>query len=198
MRALTHLEAYLRGLPRGLDSYPTLVIKGSVLRSSLEAMPITTGLETLPEALQALARNPPPHSSWIPSVHVEALRAARRDLLFDDDDALVRAVEAQNRAMFSGVIYGLLFKLVGMQRLLDRAQQRWDQMHRDATFTVETDMANRLARAQLVFPAGLYSPLGSRCFLAAIKAAMEVASGQPVQAELKEYRPTRAMFEARW
>ena len=41
---LPHVSRYLATLPRGLDSYPELSIKASVLRSSLDHRPLSSAI----------------------------------------------------------------------------------------------------------------------------------------------------------
>jgi hypothetical protein len=169
-----------------------------VLRASLVGLPPFPFPERLPPLLRELVREPPPASTWIPTVHLEALRAARRDQIFSTDDALVDAVRVQNQELLGGPFYGILFRMVGVERVIEGARQRWDKLHRGVEFRLETSAAERTAKAYLAYPQGLYSNLGVRCYGAALDAAMRVAGASRARVRVTGYTPSAATLAGSW
>ncbi|MBI5494312.1 MAG: hypothetical protein HY904_04745 [Deltaproteobacteria bacterium] len=196
--AVPRLEAYIRALPQGLDSYPDHVVKASVVRSSLDAMPLLPHLSQLPAPLVELVMRPIPHSQWVPEVRSEALHEAMRELRFTDDESFLAAVAAGNRALLSGVLYGFLFRLIGVSRLLRGGVSRWEQMHRGTRFILQGDPESRGVVLRLGFPPHLYTPLSCRAYGEAFRVAMEVAGGAGARVVVTDYTPTFALYSAQW
>ena len=81
------LSAYLASLPEGLDSFPQVQQKGSIVQSFLDGVPIQTHLSSLPGPLADWVKHPPLASAWVSEVKGFALMLACADLCFPTTDA---------------------------------------------------------------------------------------------------------------
>jgi hypothetical protein len=197
--SLPHLDAYIAALPRGLESHPECQLKGAVVRAILETSPgLVAKRDALPAFLSALLDTPPTHSAWVPEVVGMALQEARRDLLFSSDEAFLADVRVGNEKLLSGMLYGFLFRLVGVPRLMQGASTRWSQMHRGSMLVVTADKTPQTLVVRLEYPVALVSPLAARAMAEVFVAAIHVAGAQDAQVTLLEHNPQRALYRCRW
>ncbi|MEW5847734.1 MAG: hypothetical protein AB2A00_02930 [Myxococcota bacterium] len=192
------MNAYVAALPQGLDSYATHQVKAAVLMNAINRTSIRRDADVLPPVLVHLIRSTLAATSWLPEAHVTAVWLAIRDLYHPDDESYLRFIYEGNRELLSGVVYGLLFKLIGIPRLLAGAGGKWGQMHRGIGITVTSTPETLRAALRLDFPPGLVPPLVCKGYSQAFRAAMEIAGGKDVQLALTDFTTTRAMFEATW
>jgi hypothetical protein len=192
------LAAYLDALPDGLGSHPEAQAKASLFRSALEAHPLDDiAGGALPEVLVALAENPPPVSTWVPEVHAVAVHTAIFDVHFDDVESYHRFSFEQQKRLFASPLYHLLFRLVGVKRLLKSGKQRWGAFHRGSGVDV-VPTSDTSAELKLSFPENLYSHLSQFQGLSAgVLAAMSVA-GVDGRAEVVGQQPTSAIIRVSW
>lgn len=194
---LTALNAYIAGLPNGLDSYPDHLQKAAVFRQFIAEQPLQIHLDLLPAVLRGLIRSPPPVGTWMPEVHATAGYLALRGLLFESDALFVDYAYRMNRRLLEGPIYWVLFKLLSPEKVVRAAESRWGQMHRGIGLTM-TFPEPRVAAATMTFPAGLVPDVITRCYATAFRAAVEVAGGRNVAFELVKSQPTAAEYRGRW
>lgn len=193
------LEAYIAGLPRGLDAFPTHATKGAVVRQILLDANLGPHVDSLPPQLAALIKAPPPHSSWVPEVFAIALFMAMRDIHPGPDAAFLEAVRQSNLKLLSGVVYGVIFKLIGPARLVSAVESRWGQMHKGVSMAPVVPVPDGAkVCARMEFPAGLVPPLMCQGYAQAFKAAVEVAGCSNVSFVVREAISTRAVFVGSW
>jgi hypothetical protein len=185
--------AWLAGLPRGLDSYPECLVKGSLLRRLVKSQSLQPHLPLLPPELLGWFESPPLVSAWVPEVHLFAMLHALRDLVYEEH-ALHTFVSAGIERMISSPLYKIMFLVVTPKRLLQGIGRRWDQFHRGTTMTA-TDRED-VIDVHVDHPAHLYSAtirgLTAATFLTAVTAAG--GRGYRVQAMHDESTPTTAVF----
>lgn len=190
------MQAYVDGLPRGLDSYPSHEQKAGVYRQLLgdTLKPHAAGL---PPVLRAMVENPPPVTSWVTEVHACALFVAMRDVMASDA-AFQDHMYKMNRALLDGVLYGFLFRLLSPKRILDGARSRWTQLHRGVTFEVTREGGDNTAGVVMRFPTGLIPLLLLNSYCGAFRAALEVAGGKDVKVQLVEGSAVLGRYQATW
>ncbi len=190
------MSAYLDSLPRGLDSYPAHVQKAGVFRQLLGTQ-LKPHAAALPGVLRALVETPPPVGSWVPEVHTAAVFVAMRDVM-PDDQAFQDHMYRMNRALLDGVLYGFLFRLITPRRILDGARSRWTQLHRGITLEVLHGAQENHSSVCMRFPGGLIPEILLESYCGAFRAALEVAGGKNVKAQLVESTPVMARYSATW
>jgi hypothetical protein len=173
------MEAYLKQLPAGLDSYPDVLQQGSVFETFIRSSGIHHYADRLPAELARWVADPPPASSWVPEVKVTAAYLACADLCFGSDEAYVLFAHRANRKLLTGPLYLILFHLLGPRRICTGAAARWAQMHRGSTLSL-AEVTSCTFRMTLETPEHHVPPLIARCYATAIQAALEVAGGDSV------------------
>src|SRR3974390_2161748 len=103
---------YLARLPNGVDSYPDCKMKGSLVRSMLVGHRVEAR-DGLPSAVTHLLSFPPGSSDWVDQVAGRCVLRAVFDEHFRDAERFrVWAYENQRR-LFSGPLYKILFWGIG-------------------------------------------------------------------------------------
>ena len=176
---LSRMEAYLKRLPDGLDSYPTVLQQAAVFETFIQGAGIHHYRDQLPEELARWVVDPPPAGSWVPEVKATATYLACADLCFASDDAYVQFAYRANRKLITGPLYLILFHLLGPRRICTGAAARWEQMHRGSTLS-QVEVTNSTFHLSLQTPEHHVPPLIARCYGTAIQAALEVAGGDSV------------------
>ena len=195
---LKRLETYLASLPAGLDSFAGHVQKASVYRELIAGVDLAGHVAELPAPLAALVVNQLPLTSWVPEVHACALFMAMADLHFSDAGFLQHMYKA-NRALLSGAVYGMLFRLLGPKTIMKGARSRWGQLHRGMTMVVVNEGQDQpRAAVQLDFPDGMVPELALRSYAEAFRAALEVAGAAECVVDFLADGPGRGFYSARW
>jgi hypothetical protein len=191
------LEAYLAGLPGGLDAYPSCEVKGSILRSMVSE-PLFRPMEDLPEPLRKLVETPPLATQWVPEVHQLALMLASVDGHFvkaGGEAAFLAWGDRSSAAMLKSPLYRVMFALAGPGLLLDNMPGRLKALRRGTRFEL-VERGPRSARMSFGFPQGLYVPLMLRARARSIRGALEMAGGKHVAVQVADIGDTRASFLA--
>lgn len=192
------LSSYLEALPASLDSLPEYVSKATLIRSVLESRQVPPARrEQLPEVLRALMEHPPPVSSWIPTVRSHAAMLAVFDATFETVDEFERFAHVQQRRLFSGPLYRILFTLGSPAFLLRGLAARWGALHRGTSVDV-TVHASRRATVTLESPPGLWEPVPLRGVAAGLRAVVEMSGEGEVEVEVVLSDSGTAVFEVRW
>jgi len=193
--ASTRVSRYLGGLPRGLDSHPSCLAKGSVFRAMVEGAGLAP--DRLPAPLRRYLEDPPIPSEWLPEVHLAALLLCAADQLDLDDAAFFTWARARNRGLFEGPLYRALMALVPPARLARFAPMRWAAFHRGTALELGR-VADDGLRASLGFPAGLFDATVLVAYRAAFAAALESSGARGVEVEPEEVTSTAARYRVRW
>ena len=190
---LPRLEAYLKGLPRGLDSYPDSQSKASAIRQFRRL----AGAERprMPDVLESLFHRPPPVSSWFSTVHLQAFKLALTEHLSEAE--FIRTSYEINRELLSGPLYRVLMLVISPRILVNGAASRWAAVHR-GNFTAHVEADERSAKIELRYPAYLVTPLLAEGIAAGIQAAIDIAGAKDGKMEVVRADATRAWFRSEW
>lgn len=194
---LPRLERWLAGVPRGLDSYPEALAKGSLARSALEGQPRDALAATFPPELRALVAEPPMAGEWFPEAHLVALVHSIADARGMTDEQLFAWARARNRALFESPAYRILMAVVSPGSMVRFAARRWGNWHRGTTLEAG-QISDEGVRLELRFPAGLFDPLALRIYAVVFEVALEMAHARLPRVSLEEARPGHATFLASW
>lgn len=192
------LVQYVQTLPEGLDSYPDCQIKASLYRALLDQVSLPSEVvEALPACLRALVEDPVPISGWVPTVRHMALRSAMCDVAFRSEEEFFQVTYDNQRALFRGPLYAILFR-VGTPRLFIRgAGRRWTAFHRGTSLEV-TSAQERSGSLSLTYPPHLWDTLGFGGLRSAFRATLELAGARDVVLEIEPVSPSLAHCVARW
>ncbi len=191
------LTAYLVGLPRGLESFPELQLKGSIVQSFLEGVPIHTHLASLPPGVAELVKRPPPPSAWISEVKVAALFLACADLCFPSPEAYVEFAYRANKKIIEGPIYAMLFRMLGVKRIVKVVTGRWEQFHRGTALSV-VRFEGTGGPLRLDSPPNGSPLLFAQCHGTAIRAAVEIVGAKNVTVTCTQSGPGVFDYVCRW
>jgi len=191
------LERWLAGLPRGLDSYPDAVAKGSLTRSVLAGQPTAELLPALPAPLHRYVTDPPMAGEWVPEAHLAALIHSVADLRGMTDGEVCAWAREQNRALFSSAAYRILMVVVSPGSLLRFAARRWEYWHRGTSLEA-AEISDEGVRLTLRFPVGLFDGLLLRTYAEVFTAALEMAHAKAPEVHVEREGPGRATYLARW
>lgn len=189
-------ERYVTGLPGGLEAFPALVTKGSVVRSLLDGQPDDV-LRGLPAPVRALAVDPPIDSDWIPETHFAALLHALAEARHLEGRAFRAWIRLANRSLFASPLYRILMAVVSPEALLRHVDRRWNNFHRGSTAALD-GFADDGARVTLRFPAGVFDGLVLEAFAEAFAAALEAAQAKAPVVVVEAAGPGFARYLARW
>jgi hypothetical protein len=189
-------EGYLARLPAGLDSYPEVLAKGSLVRSVLlDHSPAI--LRGLPPPLLAWVTEAPFHNDWVSETRLSALIHAIAELRGWREAPLLEWTRRRNLELFSGPLYRVLMTVSSPEAMLRHAALRWANFHRGTTLTFE-GISDDGARAALAFPKGIFDRLLLRSIGAAFGAALELAHVKQTAVVLEECADGFARYRARW
>lgn len=197
---LPTLRAYLERLPRGLASYPEAMVKASVIRSALEALPPMQPIATGDASFDRWLKSPPPVNEWVPQVYHSAMLAAVYDTFFAEDGGVPgyeRWVLARNRSLLKGPIYRTLFLVLRPGAFLLGVPKRWQAFRRGTTIEVQ-ESGDRWCRVRLSYPAHLMERLTLVGLRMAMQAATEAAGAVDVLVKVDERSPSECFFEVSW
>ncbi len=194
---LQRVDRWLAGVPGGLDAYPEVQAKGSLVRSALEGQPKAELLARLPPPLRALVAEPPVGSEWVPEAHLDGLLLAIADVRGMTDDDLCAWTRARNRALFESPAYRILMAVMSPGALVRFAGGRWANWHRGTSLEIE-GVADDGVRGTLTFPRGLFDALLLRVFAEAFVAALQLANAAFPVVKIVEAGPESARYLVRW
>jgi hypothetical protein len=194
--ALPLLDAYLRGLPKGADSFPAFEQKASVFRSFTAGVDVAALVPLVPASVRSLLLTPPPPAMWLPEVHANCVYLAMADRLLGGADGLLRHAKAANRAVMDGPLYRMLLKLISSSRLLKQSLGVWSQMHRGMDLTMELTDAG--ASFRISHPLGLMPPALVPCYATGFQVGLEVAGLRNVLVNVAATTETHSSFAVSW
>lgn len=195
------LRQYLEHLPEGLDSFPQLTAKGSVVRAFLNdaQYPLATGCG-LPPRLDELIRAPPASSDWVREVELWAIAAAVYDVNFAARGGIAAFTEwsyGANRRLLRGPAYRILFSVLSPERLFVGATQRWSAFHRGTQLS-DVEVSKGAGSVRLVAAPHAIPEIGRVAFAMAFRAALDLAGAEAVDVTSRSESPAVSLFQARW
>jgi hypothetical protein len=206
MASLPSLVAYLGRLPGGIASSPGALVKGSVVRASLEPAylsaewPLELGV---PACVADLVLTPPDMRAWVPEAHYGALLAAIYDRWFPDDLPRFEAAMLEKaRALLSGSRYRSLFVGASKTNPFERATERWSAFHRGSSLSVTASGSGTvtLRLDSLDSPPQLFAfgEMPRVDVVAGLVAAAEACLETPIRIERKEATAELATYALSW
>lgn len=194
---LPRVDAYLAGLPGGLDAHPACVAKGALVRNLLDGQPVDELARRLPSPLGRLALDQPIGSDWVPEAHLTALYLALADVRGLRDEDLLAFARERNRLLFRSPAYRFLMEVVSPATLIRFGAQRWGNFHRGTTLDLD-GVSDDGVRFSLRFPERLLPPLMLRVYAQAFVAALELARARFPDVRVEEEDARSARFLAMW
>jgi hypothetical protein len=194
---LPRLDRWLAGVPGGLDAYPHVEAKGSLVRSVLAGQPAHELAARVPAQLRRLVLEPPVGSEWVPEVQFAAILLAVTDVRAMTEDDVLAWARAQNRALFESPAYRILMAVMSPAALVRFAGRRWENWHRGTRLEL-LGTSDDGVRATLAFPPGLYDGLLLRVFAQAFVAALELSNAAFPEVTVEASSPESARYLARW
>ncbi|MFT3709059.1 MAG: serine/threonine-protein kinase [Archangium sp.] len=191
------LTAFLNGLPEGLESHPQMQQKGSIVQTFLEGVPIHQHLTGLPPQLVELAKRPPLPSVWISEVKAAALFLACADLCFPSPDAWLDFAYRANKKIIEGPLYAVLFRMLGVKRIVKVVAGRWEQFHRGTKLEV-VHFEDRSGTLRLESPANGTPLLFAQAHGTAFRASVEMVGAKNVVVTCTQSSPTVFDYRCTW
>lgn len=194
------LSRYLAALDadpgQGLDAFPQLRVKASLLQFATNRQPTTFDLAPLPERLRALLDGGRLVTEWITEVEYHAVTLALWDGHGLDDAAACAFWYDVIRAQRHSKLYGRLLALVTPSRLLRAAPMVWGYFHRGVKLELAS-AAHDHAVIDLWAPAALWPPLVLRAYASVFYGA--VVHRPPTGDEVTiEEDAERTRYRLRW
>lgn len=191
------MRAYLARLPDGLASYPHCRARASLFLSLTEPLGRTPDTEGWPAELASLVRVPPPAVAWLPEVHFASAMRAIRDTCFESDEAFLAFSLDSQRRLFAHPIYRVVMAVVSPDIALRGARARWSHFHEGTELFLVSSRPGA-AELRLHAPAHLGDRLDHLAALTGMRAALELAGGRSIHAEVREESDMDATFELAW
>jgi hypothetical protein len=193
-RMFEGLHAYIATLPRGLDSHPDHVVKGSLVRGVVSHPAILDARAALPPGLQSLVETPPPLSAWVRETHQAALRVALADLIGAAE--MLEFVRRDVRATLASPLYRVLFVFVGPRRVLNAAAARFIQFHRG--IGLEAALTDEGGSLRLTPPPGLFTPLVAESFGVSFAVVAQLAGAKDPSFGFELHADGAVEYQLRW
>lgn len=200
-RELPNLRRYIERLPEGLDSYPSVTVKASVYRDTIEALPLDDTLELLPDELRELVAHPLPVTAWIPEVRSLSILVAVRDRYFPQTEAgldeYAEWVYQRNRKLLSRPLYRALFLLVSPERLMSGVERRWSAFRRGTSLRLLTKGPG-MAELVIGHEPHLYDEVIRRGMCGAFRAAAAAAGARDTKAWILDSTERQTQIRVEW
>ena len=196
----TFVESYLARLPDGLDSYPEVQTKASIVKLHLRGLPRERLAAMLPPELHEYLASDLPPSLWIPDAKANCVFLAARDAYCPDDEAFRAHSLERNVEYLSGPFFRAVLKILSPERLMKTAGLGWNQAHRGLPMelSVRKEGPRSIALATLRPPADLVPRLVAEGYLTAYQAILDHHGVRDLRLRTVEFAPTRIVMEASW
>ncbi len=193
------LEAYLRRLPNGIESYPSAKLKASIIREALASRPFRAlAAPGLPEHLLSVLRDPPLPSTWLPATHVVGALLTLADQDHLDDAAFMRWRHSQYVNLFRSALYRALFALVPTETLVGGAVHKWKSLAKDSLVLERVTRDRGRAEILVRWPEHLLPPIVARSQMEGVRAALEVSGAKNPDVEIADMSTSDALYRLRW
>lgn len=199
--ALPTLARYLKALPEGLSSYPTVLAKGLIVRTLLldttHSLPVGAGL---PRELEKLVQRPPSANEWVPAVLLCAIHSAFYDLAFAAEGGAESFEEwtyQRSIHLMQTPVYRRLMTVGRPEELLALHGARWSAFYRGATLDV-LDVGPGKVVFRQSYPPFCWPEMSRIAVAAGLRAAVSLAGAKSVTVKSTEDSPRTSRFHVRW
>lgn len=187
------MDAYLAGLPAGLDSYPECRIKGSAFLPLVNTPPPGLDPKALPGPLRAVLEAPPPVTTWTPEVWFASILHHLRDAVFETEDAY-RAWSLEGmRNTLGGPLYRMRFAFLSPQRMAKMAPRSWSSL-RQGTHRTLLEEHTDYNIGNLTYPENFVDELYMQFHAQSIEFIYGLSRARSPGFELLEWTPTKSTF----
>ena len=198
MAQFPQLEAYIKRLPHGLDSYPEALAKASLLRSVADVRPIPRqAREALPASLATLLEAPPPVTHWVSQVHTHALLLVLRDSVCSDQEDFVRFCYLRQRELFQSAMYRVMFALATPGMLFRAFALRWGSLHRGTSLSIR-ERTDTSVHLELDHAAHLWDPEVSLATAAGLRVVLDLSGALGATVEVGHSSDEQTVFHGQW
>lgn len=192
------IDAYLRSLPAGWESFPECEAKGWLLFGMREMGGHT--LELPPQLEVRLSQGALPVTAWLPEVELVAMLLAVHDARVvtpGDEQALWEEIRAENVALFERPEYRALIIRGAPMKLLRHVGSRWNRFHRGTELEL-IEASDRAAVLDLSYPEGLFPIEALRMRTASLRGVLDACEVRDPAATVEEIAPGKARYSLRW
>lgn len=186
------VQAYVDALPGGIDAYPDVVVKYSIVETWLEGHDRGALRDVLPDEVHPLLEDGVPVTRWVPEVHATCIYLALRELFFPSDDTFVTDALHRNIRLLEKPMYKILLRVLTPTRAAKGTALAFSQMHRGLKLAVDPQPEAWLVT--LTHPPALVPELLGRCYATALRAALEVKGYDGVFSRPVSLKPECSTF----
>ncbi len=195
-----HAAAYIESLPGGLASFPECRMNHHVLEHVTTDFPGLGDRERLPPLLADFFAG---HvdGDWLNETVGNAVYLMIRDQCFRDDLSFQEWNQKNIDRLIRNPLFRAIMVLLSPALVVIGAGKRWSSFHLGTTMKTEPvgQSADRLhVRAELSFPAGLYSPLILQLHCSTFLAALVAARARQPEVHLGDVKSGSAEYLASW
>lgn len=195
-RLARYLAALDAGPGGGLDAFPSLRVKASLLQFATARLPARFDPAPLPERVRALLDGRRLVTEWISEVEYHAVTLALWDGHGLDDTAACAFWYDVIHAQRQSKLYGRLLALVNPSRLLRGAPMVWGYFHRGVRLELASATHDH-AELDLWAPAALWTPLLLRAYASVFYGAVVRRPPRADDVTIDE-GPERTRYHLRW
>ncbi|AKV04142.1 hypothetical protein AKJ09_10805 [Labilithrix luteola] len=196
MTRFARFERYIGRLPQGLDSYPDVRCKASVLRTFIDTVDLSGfPFDAAPPAVRTLLQ-----TQFLPTVSLAEAQVmgtlhAVSDYLGYDDAATLRWMDDSNGRLLNGRFFRALMSLAAPSILVTMASRQWGHIHRGTRLTTERSNPPKMF---LRFPDHLYDELIARGMATGVRHALSLCRATNPRVEMVSYTPTLVTYHLGW
>jgi hypothetical protein len=189
-------EAYIAGLPEGLDSYPRCRVRTAVTRLITERFPKLLEHPGIDPAFSVRLRAALDQGEWMPEAIGTVTRILMRDVIFESDGQYNEWTFEISKELFARPFYRALMYVVSPSLVMLGASRRWNAFREGTTLVAKVQ--GKGGDIALSFPAGLYTPLVLDGFGHAFRASLVAARARNIRLELVDVQPQSARWSVDW
>jgi hypothetical protein len=189
-------KRYVESLPKGVESFPTLLVHTDALGTVRDIVP--GPYDDLPGRLGAYFRREI-DDAWVPEVLGQTTTLMLADII--GEEGLVTRSRGLAERLYDGPILKRFIRLLSPTLLLMGVERRWDVMRKGTTMTstrVVRDGSVSTTNIVVSSPEPVFTPQFARALKPFLELAVASARGADPSVELVEATPTRMSYVGRW
>jgi len=189
------VENYIKNFTLGVDAYPDVLCKASVIRSCLEGLDLELLKEKVPPTIVDFLDTLPPNSVWVSEVKSQIVFLGMVELL--ESDGFLAHVSESNRRLFSSPLYRSLFGVFSARRSVKLVAGAWGRFHRGSQMTVIAAAQNKMT-LRIDAPKNLFDSTLMHAFSQSCAVALDVGGAKNPRVTPGEMNETTYRFELSW